>query len=259
MITWSARILGALLFVAGLGLMFPVWWPSPTTTSPHGGPGMSRAIDRPLSGWDDPRMRRAPGEADLEFATRAMREVHEATYHCNANQSSQTLAAHLAAEAVAETASYGYLAPDIMRCGFCHQRAFLLAEFLRRGGISNAQTYALQGHVLTLAQIDGQYFMLDPDYGVGPILYHGPTYAAVPDDHYAAVVDPRTLEVLREPFSRADDDVPYMTHDWLLATAAQQANAVREVELQLTRLGAVIGMVGIVFFLLPGQLRGRRP
>lgn len=259
MLVLVSRSLGLVALLGGLALLFPLWWPSPATSSHADFPGMTRASDALLSGWDDPRLARKADETDLAFTERAMRTIHRATYHCEARQNSQTLAATLAASRAPETSTFGYLDPSILRCGFCHQRAFLLTETLRRGGITNARTFGLNGHVVTLVRIGDASYMVDPDFGVGPIKYESTSYASTAVSHYSTVTDAEMVKHLTDgAFSTMGDDVEYMTHDWLLALSARQLNVVREVELQLTRAGALLVALGLVLMLAPRRITRRR-
>jgi hypothetical protein len=65
------------------------------------------------------------------------------------------------------------LTPAVFRCGFCHQRAFLVAKALRRGGVSSAKILGLDDHVVASIEVDGTTYALDPDFGVDPLLYDG--------------------------------------------------------------------------------------
>lgn len=256
MLMMIARITGIVPLVCGLALMFPVWWPNPPTNSPAGPPGQSRAAEAPLSGWDDPRLTRLPGESDSAFFHRLTQTVYRATYHCEAEESRQSLAASLAADRVPDTAKFGYLDPSILRCGLCHQRAFILSEALKRGGVSNVRTYGLNGHVITLAGADGGYFILDPDFGIGPFPYEGSAYGAAPTAYYTSAATSDMVSQLKSgAYSTMGDDSEYMSHDWLVALAAKQVAAVREIELELTRAGAGGVALGLILILLPRRIR----
>jgi hypothetical protein len=258
MIRNIVRMLGLIPLVAGLALMFPIWWPSPPTNSPAGPPGQSRAGEAPLSGWEDARLARIPDESDESFFERLTNVVYQSTYHCEATEARQSLAAALAADRAPEIEKFGYLDPSIVRCGLCHQRAFILSEALRRGGVSNVRTYGLNGHVITLAPSSTGYLILDPDYGVGPIRYDGQGYSTAPAAHYASVTTTDMVAHLTSgAYSTMGDDSEYMTHDWLLALAARQLAAVRDTELQLTRAGAGLVGLGLILILLPRRIRRR--
>jgi hypothetical protein len=237
---WFLRAVAGLSIAIGLAILFPVWFPNPPTSSPLNPPGQSRAAEGYLSGWADERLRRRDGEDDLAFAGRLTTQVYRATYHCDAAEARQSLSASLAAARAPETSTYGYLDPSIMRCGFCHQRAFVLAEALRRGGLIDAKAFALNEHVVTLFSKEGRYYLADPDYGVGPVLYDGSTYSSIPDTHYAQIVDPATLTILKRAFTHTVDDEPYMTHEWLMALALRQGDEVRAIEAELRLWGRVL-------------------
>ena len=116
-------------------------------------PGYDFAPDSRLIGWNDPRLVRANGENDLTFAARLTTNVHRATYHCEMGQ---------------DWGSYGLLAIEGFVCGYCHQRAYILAKALLNGGLSSATMLGLNGHVVTVFTHDNQLYAADPDYGVLP-------------------------------------------------------------------------------------------
>jgi len=237
MLKLIARGVGGLGMLAGLLILFPVWWPNPPSEARQR-PGYSHAAEPHLAGWTDQRLRRIDGEDDLAFATRVGGIVHRATYHCESSETGQSWAAHIAAERAPEVRSYGYLDPRIVRCGYCHQRAFILAEALRRGGIESAQAYSLQEHVITLFSVGDRYYIADPDYGVGPVIYDGSTYTRLPDTAYAPLgLNAETIAILRRAYAQPGDDEPYMSHEWLMSLALRQRDEVRAVERRLRSIG----------------------
>jgi hypothetical protein len=251
------RTLAGLMIAVGLLVLFPVWFPSPPTSSPSDPPGSSRAGYRPLSGWTDGRLRRQLDETDMDFVTRLTATVHRATYHCDAKQVNQTWAASIAAKRAPETSTYGYLDPSVLRCGLCHQRAFILSEALRRGGMAGARAFGLNGHVITLVEVEGRNYISDPDYGVGPILYNGNTYTQIPDTHYAAVVSPAVVESLRGAYAVTTDDADYVSHDWLITLALRQGDEVRAVERRLDIIGWSVFVGGLLLLFGALVLQGR--
>jgi hypothetical protein len=244
---WRALVLaGILVAFAGIAIAFPFWFPTPPTSAPNGPPGQSRATAPYLTGWADARLRSADGESTLDFATRVTGVIYSATYHCRVEERGQTLAAALAAPRAPEVDSYGYLDPSILRCGFCHQRAFVLAEALRRGGVDNARAYAIGGHVVTLFQMGDHYYVADPDYGIPPTKFESSTVASIPQRLYADRVDASTLQILTSAYQSMDDDVDYVSHEWLMTLAARQMAEVREIERQLNLIGWFAFAIGLL-------------
>jgi hypothetical protein len=144
-------------------------WPAVALShDPQGLPGYNAAIESPLSGFDDPRLQRASGEGDLAFAERMTLQVFRSTYHCDYTFTGHTWATAVVA-AINPTflADQGVLTPSGFRCGFCHQRAWILAETLTRGGLE-ASSLGLELHVVTTFDHHGRTYVADPDAGVTP-------------------------------------------------------------------------------------------
>lgn len=107
-----------------------------------------------------------PNEAPLDYAQRINQLVHFSTYHCGAHEAelgpvSSLVAGRFFAE--------GLLDFDRFECGLCHQRAYMLTKVLDHPGIENAIVLAFEGHVVVSAHVEGHQYLIDPDYGVGPI------------------------------------------------------------------------------------------
>jgi hypothetical protein len=171
-----------------------------------------RALSPRLTGWDDPRLRRGD-ETDLAFATRVTDVVSDAIYHCEPSEP-QSLLSPLVAT------GEGILHPAHLRCGFCHQSAFVLAEALVRGGIS-AYARGLNGHVVTALSLDGTEYVADPDYGVMPFAIDWDDALPSALAAYVAVPDSEQPRV-RRAYGTADDDGPYYTMAHLRSLAERQ-------------------------------------
>lgn len=211
--------------------------------------GQSYAADAPLKGWDDPRLQRKTDETDIAFAERLTTVVNRATYHCDVASSAQGLAAWLAAGSLPEMDKYGYLHPGLLRCGFCHQRAFVLAETLRRGGVTDATTVGINGHVITALSNGGVKYMADGDYGVGPIAFPVSSEAAAP--YYSAeLIQPAWREAVLTAFKTTSDDNDYMTHEWLSEKAEAQWERANLIGLALTAAGAAMLIAAGILTLL---------
>lgn len=219
-------------------------WPAVALShDPRGYPGYHAAIDPPLSGFDDARLQRAEGEGDFAFAVRMTQQVFRSTYHCNYMFTGHTWATALIAS-VNPTflVDQGVLAPSGFRCGWCHQRAWILAETLTRGGI-HAASRGLGGHVVATFDYDGQNYVADPDAGVGPF--------AVPWDDPAqieAVIRARYTmpggEVYVPIFAAAHDDMFYSLTGLRAIASAQDGVLRAAAALEWTLLFAGIGLVG---------------
>ncbi|NIQ13941.1 MAG: hypothetical protein GTO02_05915 [Candidatus Dadabacteria bacterium] len=68
---------------------------------------------------------------------------------------------------------HGVLDLKTFRCGFCHQRAFILAKILKDRGIDSAGVLGLSGHVVTVFSENNSLYSVDPDFGVGPVKITG--------------------------------------------------------------------------------------
>lgn len=124
------------------------------------------------------------------------RAVFENSEHCEVSdlRLSWLENAILALNPFSNLFQQGVLVRERFRCGYCHQRSFLLMEMLqarfeRSGAV--AQMHGLNGHVVLQFAVQGRTFLTDPDYGVGPFEYHSDdsalsreisqTYAGVPN------------------------------------------------------------------------------
>jgi len=125
-----------------------------------------------------------PNETPQAYAQRVNRLVHLSTYHCGANEMplgpvSGLLSGRFFAE--------GLLDFERFVCGLCHQRAYMLTKVMEHPGIADEVVLAFDGHVVVSVLMDGEQYLIDPDYGVGPILW-----AADPEDRRVAVLQAYT-------------------------------------------------------------------
>ncbi|MES2192874.1 MAG: hypothetical protein V4517_00540 [Pseudomonadota bacterium] len=201
------------IVLACLPIALNVLWILPTPNVYPPIPGYSYATENRLSSLSDRRLARRSDESLLEFSGRLMTVVHDATYNCLPDQIGQswwTYTVHLLGLLQEEQ---GLLSLSSFRCGFCHARAFILAEALRKGGITDATPLGIYGHVVTTFHIDGEQYVADPDFGIRPFLlpkgeplairqavekkylpivkYHGILAIAELSDLYASVDDNR--------------------------------------------------------------------
>ena len=207
--TYALIGLGCAVFV--VALYYPV------KERKTGNPGYGHAAIDYLSGWGDSRLKRKEGESDLDFVLRMNSTVHKATYHCGPTDD-RRLVEHLVfilddyfgSGGTLNSRHQGFLTPDL-RCGLCHQRAYILAQSLVNSGI-HAIVQGLNGHVVTLVELNGTKLLFDPDYGVGPIDYVNYDAVEIRNLYYRAGVN-LPAEVADFIVTQKDDDEYYtMTH-----------------------------------------------
>jgi hypothetical protein len=170
LIVWAPLLLGVVLMLLPMAVQFVL--PKPDLENAPGSPlvaGRAFATAPPLRSMGDLRIVRSAGEAPLVFARRATENLHSATYHCSYDSVSHNwLTAYYGAQ-IPGLADYGVLSLKRIRCGYCHQRAFWLGEILRYGGIEGVAVYSLGAHVVTTFVVDGERYVADADYGIGPL------------------------------------------------------------------------------------------
>ena len=154
-----------------LPLLLNFFWTHPGVSQtnlpvPSSLPGYNYAPLPRISSIADPRLQRRDGESSVDFADRILRVVNLATYHCSVDDFRQSWWTWFAAKAGLIELSQGVLTTSTFICGFCHQRAFILAKALRRGGLVDAAAYGLNGHVVTIYSANGKRYAIDADYGV---------------------------------------------------------------------------------------------
>jgi hypothetical protein len=203
-----------LLIEASVALTY---WPYYPKTEPfdqessariYNAPGYSFAVSRSLSGWNDPRLSRQVSESDFEFSSRVSRVVHSSTYHCGLNAYQQSWLAYIGAKLGLFQTDIGLLAPEIFKCGLCHQRSFLVAKALRLGGVPSGRILGLNGHVVAAFDDAGITYTLDPDFGVGPLQYDGKHDDEIAGAYKGLLPDfPATNASIIQAYSTRDDNV----------------------------------------------------
>lgn len=141
-----------LLLVAGFG---PVLWDA----THH-----RQASQIPVAELD-----RRRGERVLPYVTRVNRAVYGATYHCEPTTPQTWAAAALAPVSPQVGHAEGILAADWLRCGFCSQVSFVVADVLTRNGVE-AYGRGLDGHVVVGFSHGGRDYVADPDLRVDPFV-----------------------------------------------------------------------------------------
>jgi hypothetical protein len=222
-----------------------------------------------LSSWDDHRLDRLDSESDFEFATRMLATVHNATYHCEAHNYQQSwftwLTWRTGIYALIPKNDLGVLDIKTFRCGFCHQRAFILARTMRQGGIESAEVLGLSGHVVTVFTFNEELFALDPDLGVGPVRITGlDSVNGSPDNNIKAALLEAYLPITRvwgneytnrvvDIFTTHDDNEYYVYKNLEIRRTAQ--SILFSIEKHIERYFIILGMALIVVGLLMTKLK----
>jgi hypothetical protein len=198
-----------------LPILANVLWILPTPNVNPPVPGYSYATEPRISSLNDQRLKRRSNESVSEFSKRMLDVVHHATYHCLPDQIGQswwTYTVHVLGLLQEEQ---GLLSLSSFRCGFCHARAFILAAALRGGGIADATPLGTNGHVVTTFHVNGEQYVVDPDFGIHPfILPKGDPLAVrkAVEENYGPIVKyhhASTVSVLSDLFASAEDNRPY--------------------------------------------------
>ena len=233
--------LGVLLVVLGAAMFVGR---DPPTTAPNAPPPYGFALQPRLSGWSDTRLRRTAGETDMEFLTRTTRLVSESIYHCDYHNTPRVVDWITSRVFPGAFNDVGLLTPQALPCGFCHQVAYVLARALRNGGV-DAEPMVLNGHVVTIARVGGRRWLVDADFGVGPVEY--PVSFSVIEAEYRRVTgqDDNWTAQIAAAYSTVADDQPFYTMAWLDETEFRQRWLISFLE--KTRWGLVVaGLVLIV-------------
>ena len=181
------------------------------------------AVAEPLDGYSDPRLVRLAGESDMNFATRALAAVSDALFHCEDNSAKQSwLLRTVTALKLVTKESQGLLVPTKLRCGLCHQVAYILARALRTGGLE-ADAFGLSGHVVTRAKLNGETYYLDADMGVGPFRGSDPNLKQTLEVIYKSATNEDQANRIVGMFMSTADNVPYYSNVSLDAVAQRQA------------------------------------
>lgn len=248
-----------------LPIVANVFWILPTPNVDPPIPGYSHATEPRISSLRDRRLARRGDESLLEFSGRVMDVVHNATYHCLPEQVGQswwTYTVHLLGLLQEEQ---GLLSLRSFRCGFCHARAFILAAALRDGGIADATPLGIHGHVVTTFHIEGEQYVLDPDFGIYPfILPKGDSVAIrnAVERNYTPIVKyhgVQTIGVLSDLYASVDDNRLY-SFEYLAGIRDSQDEILewqRPIEISVFLVGFT--MIGFHMLLRAYQSRrGRR-
>lgn len=260
---WAPLFLGVALMLSPTAVQLAL--PKPDIETLPGSPlvaGRAFATAPALRSMSDPRIARSAGEAPLTFARRATQNLHAATYHCSYDSVSHNWLTAFYGAQIPGLADYGVLSLKRIRCGYCHQRAFLLGEVLRYGGVEGVAVYSLGAHVVTTFVVDGERYVADADYGIGPIHLTG-----------GDEVRRRALEAAYLPVKRdfgdamwrmivdlylAEEGHYYYNYGSLLRTAEQQEmmlSAQDRIESTVVKVGGVSALLGLV---LPALIWIRR-
>lgn len=130
---------------------------------------------------------RATDEPVDAFVARALSEVFLSKYHCldlepeqywldrvirdfirlEFNEKLRGVLGHSNIAGFYSPVPQGVLDVELMSCGLCHQRAYILAKILVENDV-DAYSFGLNGHVVTRYEWAGDTYFVDPDYGIGP-------------------------------------------------------------------------------------------
>lgn len=176
-------------------------------------PGYSYATSPPFIGWDDARLLKLGNESPLDFVMRANEAVAQAIYNCHPNPGGLKF---LPGKIGKLTREHGLLSATHIRCGYCHQSAYVLSRALRNNGI-DAVTYGVGGHVVTLVWLDGQSWIVDPDWGVGPFKVDVRSKEEMSQlaPSYATVTQVDLVGGMEKIYSNTDDDDLYYSSQYL--------------------------------------------
>lgn len=136
----------------------------------------------------------------------------------------------------------GVLVRERFRCGYCHQRAFLLLEMLQAGFAgtdATVQMQGLNGHVVLQFVAQGRTFVTDPDYGVGPFEYSSEDSALSQQVSQTYAGSPNLESMLSMYLSREDNQAYSSTNSF---------NTIKSKQLWWFQFSSLVG----VFLLLSG-------
>lgn len=185
--------------------------------------GYYYAVAEPLDGFSDPRLARLAGESEMIFATRALAAVSDSLFHCEDNSAKQSwLLRAMTALKLVNKENQGLLVPMMLRCGLCHQVAYILARALRTGGVE-AEAFGLSGHVVTRAKLQGETYYLDADVGVGPIRAGDPNLKQTLEVIYKAATNETQANRIVGMYMSTADNVPYYSNASLDEIAQRQS------------------------------------
>ncbi len=251
------RICVGLLLVF-LPFILTTFWVHPVVSQtnlsiPQKLPGYNFAQLPRISSLDDIRLQRRQNESPIEFADRILKVVNLATYHCAFDDAKQSWWTWLAANAGLIDMTQGVLTTSTFVCGYCHQRAFILAKALRRGGIEDAAPYGLNGHVVTIYNANGKRYAIDADYGVRSFEFPENSVANVIASHYlseAPGYSPDVYTKISDFYASPDDNDYYYNYDFLVEIAVSQ----RKILSLEPLIGWLISALGVAILFAPALL-----
>lgn len=178
----------------------------------------SYAVDKKLTGWTDPRLKRFQNETDMEFTSRINKIVGSSFYFCKYN-TTENIFENVASRFSRTYNEVGFLQPN-RYCGYCHQASYILANILKRNGI-DAAPLGINGHVVVLVKDAGKEYIFDPDYGVGPMPYKDDMTKYIPHIYG----DNKAYEWLCKPYATNKDDDYFYSMQWLNDAEKEQNRA----------------------------------
>jgi hypothetical protein len=190
-------------------------------------PGYHYPVDARIVDWNDPRLKKRDGENPLEFAARATAAVYRAFYHCDMRLRWPPGAEQLETQKPGLFREVGVLSLEHFICGYCHQRAFILASAIKRAGIQ-ARVWGINGHVVTIFSIEGKDYAADADFGIDPFRVN----LTSPDELRSSVANAyevlihrhgiKMIETIVEYYTTIEDNVEYYNMEHLHKLALEQ-------------------------------------
>lgn len=233
-------LIGLTMFALGVGLSQWSGGPAPDT---DGLAGYNWSPSPMLSGFDDSRLDRREGETALTYSARVSRAVDDAVYNClDLNMAQSWLLGALAWIGVTD-AGEGVLAPTGLRCGLCHQVAYVAARALTNAGIP-AHPLGLNGHVVTAFIVGENAYVIDPDLGVGPLQLDAPDLAGMATALYLPKAGEEWTNVIVDIIASREDNEPYYNMAYLDQIAERQGVVlVMESTLEISLMIAGVALV----------------
>lgn len=208
-------------------------------------PNYNFPTTRKLDGWGDERLARNNQESDVDFLVRANRLINSATYNCDPTDSPRLLEKLLLLIKPEYFVEEGLLTPKYFHCGFCSQRAYLLAKALEKQGIE-AIPFSINGHVVVRARVSETYLIADPDVGIDPVKYEEINSNNTKLRYQKVVMDEAWLRKIYHAIEQKDDDKPYTSMRRLDALSEIQEKYISLFEWFFRTIGA-IGMAVILY------------
>lgn len=226
-------------------------WENPAPKNGSGIPNYNFPTTKKLEDWGDERLTRKNKQSDLDFLAQVNRSINSATYNCAPTDSARLIEKFLTIIKPKYFAEEGLLTPKYFHCGFCSQRAYITAKALEIGGIE-AMPFGLNGHVVVRARINGVYWIIDPDIGIGPIKYEEINsketkliYKEIAKNH------PIWLKSIYKAIDSQSDDAPYTPMNRLDTLSDLQEKYISRFELFFYTIGALgTIMIAVSFAML---------